>query len=114
MKNKVLVLFVVLSLFFTACSSSSNAETSATPETIPTVLADDTIIAEGRVEPISYADIAFNASGSISEVLVKEGESVRMGQPLIRMGDESDTHYAAAQLELVSAQKVWDDLVNSR
>jgi multidrug resistance efflux pump len=114
MKNRVLVLFVVLSLFFTACSSSSNAETSATAETVPTVPGDDTIIAEGRVEPISYADIAFNASGSISEVLVKEGESVKKGQPLIRMGDESDTHYAAAQLELANAQKAWDDLANSR
>ncbi len=113
MKNKALILFAVLSLFFSACSSSANT-TTATPETIPTVLADDSIIAEGRVEPISYADIAFNASGSISEVLVKEGESVKKGQPLIRMGDESDTHYAAAQLELVSAQKAWDDLVNSR
>ncbi len=113
MKNKILVLFVVLSLFFTACSSSNNAGT-ATPEIIPTVIADDTVIAEGRVEPISYADIAFNASGSISEVLVKEGESVKKDQPLIRLGDETDTHYAAAQLELVSAQKAWDDLVNSR
>ena len=114
MKNKVLVLFVVFSLLFAACASLSNTETSAKPETIPTVLADDTIIAEGRVEPNSYADIAFNASGFISEVLVKEGESVKRGQPLVRMGDESDTHYAAAQLELVSAQKAWDDLVNSR
>ena len=113
MKNKALLLFAVLSLFFSACSSSANT-TTATPETIPTVLADDAIVAEGRVEPISYADIAFNASGSISEVLVKEGESVIKGQPLIRMGDESDTQYAAAQLELVSAQKAWDDLVNSR
>ncbi len=113
MKTKMLVLFVVLSLFFTACSSPSNVA-SATPEAIPTVLADDTIIAEGRVEPISYAEIAFNASGEVSEVLVKEGQSVKKGEPLIRLGDESDTNYAAAQLELVSAQKAWDDLVNSR
>ena len=113
MRNKAVVLFAVFSLFFTACSSSGNA-TTAIPDSIPSVIADDSIIAEGRVEPISYADIAFNASGSISEVLVKEGESVKKGQPLIRMGDESDTQYAAAQLELVSAQKAWDDLVNSR
>ncbi len=113
MKNKALILFAVLSLFFSACSSSGNT-TTATPETIPAALAVEAIIAEGRVEPISYADIAFNASGSISEVLVKEGESVKRGQPLIRMGDESDTHIAGAQVELVSAQKAWDDLVNSR
>jgi len=102
-----------LSLFFSACSASGNS-TTATPEAIPTVLADDTIIAEGRVQPISYADIAFNASGSISEVLVKEGQSVKKGQPLIRLGTDSDTNYAAAQLEFVKAQKSWDDLVQSR
>jgi len=113
MKNKLLVLFVVSSIVFNACSPS-NTTTTATPEVIPTVIADDTIIAEGRVEPISYAEIAFNASGMISEVLVKEGEAVKKGQPLIRLGNESDTHYAAAQLDLVSAQKAWDDLVNSR
>jgi HlyD family secretion protein len=113
MKNKVLVLLAILSLFFSACSASGNT-TTATPEAIPTVLADDTIIAEGRVQPISYADIAFNASGSISEVLVKEGQSVKKGQPLIRLGTDSDTNYAAAQLEFVKAQKSWDDLVQSR
>jgi len=112
-RSKLMIIALILMVVLAACSSSGNA-TIATPDTIPTVLADDTIIAEGRVEPISYADIAFNASGSISEVLVREGESVKKDQPLIRLGDETDTHYAAAQLELVSAQKAWDDLVNSR
>ena len=104
MKNKNLVLLLVLSLFFSACSTSGNAAT-ATPAAIPTVLADDTIIAEGRVEPIQYAEIAFNASGVVSEVVVQEGQPVKKGEPVIRLGDESDTNYAAAQLELVSAQK---------
>jgi hypothetical protein len=62
----------------------------------------NTIIAEGQVEPIQYAKIAFNASGVIGEVLVKEDQSVKKGQPLIRLGNESDTNYAAAQIELVT------------
>ena len=45
MKNKTIILFAVLSLLFTACSASGDAAT-ATPEAIPTVIADDTIIAE--------------------------------------------------------------------
>jgi len=114
MKPRMFILFVALSLFFAACSSSGKVAAPSTPETIPTVLADDTIIAEGRVEPITYAEIAFNASGVIGDVLVKEGQSVKNGQSLIRLGNESDTNYAAAQLELVSAQKAWDDLLNSR
>jgi len=113
MKNKILVLFAVLSLFFTACSTSGKAA-SATPEVIPTVVADKTIIAEGRVEPIQYAEIAFGTSGMVSEVMVKEGELVKAGQPLIHLGNESDTNYAAAQLELVNAQHAMDELVQSR
>ena len=38
---------------------------------------------------------------------------MKKGQPLIRLGDESDTNYAAAQLELVSAQKALNDLQNT-
>jgi multidrug resistance efflux pump len=71
------------------------------------------LIAEGRVEPLHYAEIAFNASGVVSEVLVAEGQKVRKGDPLVRLGGESDTAYTAAQLELVSAQQALDDLLDS-
>jgi multidrug efflux pump subunit AcrA (membrane-fusion protein) len=113
MNTKTFLLIVLASLFFTACSNSSTA-TTATPEAIPTVVADDTVIAEGRVEPIQYAEIAFNASGIVGEVMVKEGQAVKAGEPLIRLGNETDTNYAAAKLELANAQKAMDDLVNSR
>lgn len=113
MKYRILALFAVLSLFFAACSTSGK-DVSITPEAIPTVIADDTIIAEGRVEPIRYAEIAFSTSGMAGEVMVKEGQSVKEGQPLIRLGNEFDANYAATQLELASAQKAYDDLVNSR
>jgi len=112
MKQKFLILVLGISLFFTACSAPAKSGT-ATPEAIPTVIADDTIIAEGRVEPVHYAEIAFSASGVISEVLVQEGQSVKKGQPLVHLGDESDTNYAAAQLELVSAQQALNDLMSA-
>ena len=80
--------------------------------TVPAV-SDSGIIAEGRVEPIHYAEIAFNASGVVSDVLVEEGQPVKKGEALIRLGDESDTNYAAAQLELVSAQQALNDLQNT-
>jgi len=111
-RTAALVTLMLVSLLFTACSSAGNAAT-ATPEAVPTVIADNTIIAEGRVEPVRYAEIAFTAGGVVSEVLVEEGQAVKKGQPLIRLGDASDTNYAAAQLELVSAQQALDDLLNS-
>jgi HlyD family secretion protein len=111
MKHKMFILLMVLSLFFTACSAAGNP--AVTPSAIPPVAADKTVLAEGRVEPIHYADIAFNTSGAVSDVLVKEGDSIKEGQSLIRLGNGSDTNYAAAQLELVSAQQALNDLQNS-
>ena len=111
MKTKIASLFILAGLLIAACSPADAQATEATP--IPIVIADDTLIAEGRVEPVQYAEIAFNASGVVSEVLVEEGAQVKKGQPLIRLGDESDTNYAAAELELVSAQQAFDDLLNS-
>jgi multidrug efflux pump subunit AcrA (membrane-fusion protein) len=109
MKQRVLITLLGLSLLVGACSSAANAST-ATPDAIPPVIADSTIISEGRVEPIHYAEIAFNASGVVSDVLVREGQAVKKGEPLVRLGNGSDTNYAAAQLELVSAQQAFDNL----
>src|SRR5262245_54255544 len=107
MKNKVFTILAGLTLLFTGCAPANQ---TATPEPIPSVKANSTIIAEGRLEPIRYAEIAFEASGAVSAVLVEEGQPVNQGDVLIRLGGESDTKYAAAQLELVSAEKALNDL----
>src|ERR1044071_10076956 len=92
MKQKIFIALILLSVLLSACSAGGTG-TTATPEAIPTVIADSTIIAEGRLEPARDADIAFNASGVVSDVLAQEGETVKKGQPLIRLGDASDTNY---------------------
>ncbi|HET6822631.1 MAG TPA: biotin/lipoyl-binding protein, partial [Anaerolineales bacterium] len=83
MKRAFIMVLLYGSLLLGACSSAGGA-TIPTTEAIPTVIADSTIIAEGRLEPVHYADIAFTASGRISEVLVEEGQEVKRGDELIR------------------------------
>jgi len=112
MKKMFIFLFIAASLALAACTSATEQPAASTQ--IPIVVADNTIIAEGRLEPVQFAEIAFSASGVVSDVLVKEGQTVTKGQALIRLGNESDTNYAAAQLELASAQQAKDDLLNSR
>jgi multidrug resistance efflux pump len=107
MENKVFIMLIGLALLFSACSPAA----TATTEFIPTVIADSTIIAEGRVEPLRDAEIAFTAGGRVNEVLVEEGQTVKKGELLIRLGGESDSSYAAAQYEVVSAQKALNDLI---
>jgi HlyD family secretion protein len=112
MKPFTLFTLILLSLLATACSSAGNPAV-ATPESIPTVIADSTIIAEGRLEPVRYAEVAYNAGGVVSEVTVAQGQPVKKGQTLIRLGGATDQTYAAAQLELVTAQQAYDNLLNS-
>ncbi len=104
-------LFLVITMLFAACSPSA-AQTAPTATQAP-VVADSTIVAEGRVEPGNYAEVAYNSSGVISDVLVKEGDPVKKGDVLVRLGNETDKAYTAAQLELVTAQQAYDDLLNS-
>ena len=111
MKHNLLTIFIGLALLCTACFPAGQG--AATPQAIPTVLADNTIIAEGRVEPLRDAEIAFTAGGLVSEVLVEEGQPVKKGDLLIRLGGESDSNYAAAQFEVVNAEKALNDLRNA-
>jgi multidrug resistance efflux pump len=113
--NKIIPLTIVLfclALSLSACNTSAQAATEPSA-TVPAVTDPSEIIAEGRLEPIRYAEIAFNASGVISEVLMREGDAVKKGQLLIQLGGKSDQIYAAAQLELINAQQALNDLQNS-
>ena len=109
MKNRILTLILSLSLLVTACSTSGNA-VSATPEVIPIVIADNTIIAEGNIEPIQFAEIAFNASGVVSEVYVEEGQTVKKGNVLVRLGNSESAQAEVARAEeaLILAQRAFD------
>ena len=73
------VLMIAAALFVSACSSSAEASQEPTA-TVPSVIDSSQVIAEGRVEPIHYAEIAFTASGVVSEVLVKEGRTGEKGR----------------------------------
>jgi multidrug efflux pump subunit AcrA (membrane-fusion protein) len=105
-----LILPIGLVFVFTACSPAGGT-VMTTPETISTGVTDRTIIAEGRVEPARDAEIAFSTSGLVNDVRVEEGQTVKKGELLIRLSGESDASYAAAQFEVISAQKALNDLI---
>jgi multidrug efflux pump subunit AcrA (membrane-fusion protein) len=82
MKYIKLAVFLVSVLSIAACGSAQ-----ATPEAtqVPTVVADDTIVAEGKLEPIHYTELSLNASGLVSEVLLAEGDKVNAGDVIARL-----------------------------
>jgi len=110
MKHIKFLALIVLALTLAACGSAT-----ATPEAtqVPTVVADDTIIAEGKLEPTKYAELALNASGLVSEVLFDEGDKVAAGDVIARLdASEAQTLESAqakAAQELTTAyQEVRD------
>jgi multidrug resistance efflux pump len=108
MKTRTFGFFViVLGLFITACGAGGTPATEAAA--VPTVLADKTIISEGRVEPVRFVEIGFDANGLVSEVLVKQGDPVTAGQVIARLKNNEaqtlETAQAAAARELADANE---------
>ena len=133
-KNVFLVsLCVILVTSLCGCSikSAASEETQSTP-----VVVENTVIAEGHLVPKTSTWLSFQTSGRVEEVLVEEGEEIIKGQALILLSGsdraeseltaaksalflaeqnfndtkESDALRAAAELELDSAQRAYDDL----
>lgn len=96
----VVCLFILSLLILTACGTGGAATPENTP--IPTVIAEKVIIADGRIEPVRYAEMAFNSPGVVGEVLVVEGEQVRTGQVLARLENSE-----ALQAEVARAEEAF-------
>jgi len=57
------------------------------------------------VTPVQRADLSFRTSGRVAQVLIKEGDQVKSGQPLIKLQDaELEAALMQAQADLKSLQ----------
>ena len=73
------------------------------------------VIAEGHVEPKEYLHIAFQTPGRVDKLLVSQGDSVKVGQVLAKLGDRgaSEQTSAAAEAEQISAKQEYDRLLRT-
>ncbi len=103
MKNRLipaLMIIVALSLLLAACSPAAATPTAAP---MPTVKADDIVVAEGRVEPVRFTELALSANGLVSEVLVKEGDAVKPGDVIARLENSQAKTLKSAQADALQA-----------
>jgi len=98
MKRILFIPLVLLVTLLTACGGSA-AAAEETP--LPPVEVDTTIVAEGRLEPIHYAEPAFSASGVVEEVLVEDGDLVAEGDLLAHL---ENTDVLAAEVDRLESQ----------
>jgi multidrug efflux pump subunit AcrA (membrane-fusion protein) len=113
----VLIIIILSALVFTGCSKTPEpAPAPEEPQGQSTTARGNT--ASGVVAPAQFGSLSLPVGGMIAEVLVKEGEQVQAGQPLIRLrgsdpenlDKELQARIAAAELEIQTAQKALDDL----
>lgn len=98
-KTSVLAIFM---LFFVASLSacSSSAQAAGEPSAISPAASDPSeIIAEGRVEPIRFTDLALNTNGLATEVLRAEGDQIAAGQVIARLESAQAKTLESAQAD---------------
>lgn len=107
-----LILIVAASLLLTACAAKTDPAASPAPESVQ----NQTLIAEGSLQPINSLQHSFSVSGQVAEVLVKNGDVVKTGQVLIRLNDSPAAELALenAQAEALAAQQAFDQLESSK
>jgi multidrug resistance efflux pump len=106
--KKISVLFFVLAIALAACGTPATATpVAATPAPA------NVVIGEGHLIPAQDATLAFQARGTVMDVNVRIGDTVKTGDVLARLGGGADAAFAAAQAELVSAQQAYDDFVRN-
>jgi len=105
-----IVILILLGFIISACGSAPTPSGNATP--IPIVAGESDIVAEGRLVPREEAQLSFFTSGQVAEILVKEGDLVKNGDVLARLGnrEEFETALANAELELANAQQAFNEL----
>jgi multidrug efflux pump subunit AcrA (membrane-fusion protein) len=113
---KLLVLFLLIALSISACgSAASSAANSATPTVVPVVAVDTEIVSEGRLVPNESVELSFFTSGQVAEILVEEGDPVKTGDVVARLGNRETlvSSISTAELELVNAQQALKDLTDN-
>lgn len=105
-----MALILVSALFLSGCGLSSN-NANSTP-LVPTPVTNLTVVNEGRLVPADSVWVGFQAAGEVAEILVEEGQTVAVGDPLARLTNPEDAQAEvdAAQVEVTTAQQALDSL----
>ncbi len=99
----VITLFAIFALILTACG----IQPTATPAPADVVLSNE-VVAEGRLEPIHGTNLSFQTRGIVEEVLVSAGDSVKLGDVLLRLSNAG-----GAEAQVVIAQTTYDSLLRN-
>lgn len=100
MKNAIILLVLSFALILSACAPAA----TPTPKA-PAAAVSKGVSAQGNLEPQSSQAVSFTRAGQVAEVLVTEGQAVKAGDVLARLGNTESMHaeYVRAQNEFENA-----------
>ncbi len=114
MKKPTLLLFAAL-LLFAGCNGGDLPDENSPEEltTVPALMVQEvpfvqTITVSGSLEPKNQSAVSAEASGTISELYVTEGDTVVAGQQLLRLaagGNVASVDLSSAQSSLQNAER---------
>ena len=124
MKRTLLLILIILPLIagagyygFRTTTPDPTTPIIEAPETVAVTTCDVTqsVAAPGKLVNTSYTTLQMPNTGSLVEINVRPGDIVSAGDVLARLDDEEDfaAAVAAAELELLQAQKAYDELFES-
>jgi HlyD family secretion protein len=109
-KRKLLVIGggVVAILAGVGAVSASRSKVEIDPSKLGTVERGDiarSVVATGKIEPLSKVEVKSKASGIVNRIMVEAGDRVRKGQVLLELDrEELQARHREAQATLLSAQ----------
>lgn len=115
-RRKMLGIAMLLMLLLTGLALSGcgllNAQGQAAATPMPTVAGTNKVTAEGRIVPKEYTYLSFPVKGEVSDVPVAQGQTVKKGDVLARLGKREQFQAALTQakLEQLNAQQALDML----
>ena len=102
---------VVAVLVGVGAVSASRSKTEIEPSKLGTVERGDiarSVVATGKIEPLSKVEVKSKASGIVNRIQVEAGDRVRKGQVLLELDrEELQARHREAQATLLSAQASW-------
>ena len=112
---KSLGLFVTVSIIISSCTALGLNPSQQTTTPNPNIVTTSSIISEGNLVPKEFRYLTFLRSGRVGEILVKKGDIVEAGQVIAKLGDSEqvNSNLAAAELDLLSVQQNYDELVRT-
>jgi multidrug efflux pump subunit AcrA (membrane-fusion protein) len=116
--KKIVVVFaivvIVLILGIAGCNAANNTA-AQTEATIEPVLAEEKIVAEGKIVPVESATLSFVSGGVVDDIFVEEGEVVKEDEVIAQLSgtERLASQISSAELALISAQQAYDDLFDN-